>query len=257
MGYIYSILNVKTNKSYIGQTKKSNLELRIKKHFQLLRANNHFNQKLQNSYNKYGEDSFIYFPLCECDDSELNHLECLYIELFDVINQGYNICKGGAGIISEESQKKNKETNQNKWDDIYKINPQNLEIVEVYPSQNEAARLNNVALSAVNKSCIDKGRIVKGFIYLKSKDYTKNWKPHIRVGTNPVCIINNENKIIGFYISKKEAVRDFDFKNIAKLDRIVNSHKEVIYNNQRCNLVYISQKQYYEYDIGTCIDYPR
>lgn len=69
--YIYKIENKITNMKYIGSTK--NYKKRINGHFKSLRKNKHINDKLQEDYNLYGEDSFIYNIIYECfvnDDSD-------------------------------------------------------------------------------------------------------------------------------------------------------------------------------------------
>lgn len=59
MGLIYKIINNKTNKIYVGQTKRS-LRERKNQHFSELRNQNHYNTQLQEDYNKYGESSFSF-----------------------------------------------------------------------------------------------------------------------------------------------------------------------------------------------------
>ena len=49
MAYIYSILNIKNNKAYIGQTIKDNLWDRIRKHFEKLRTNTSILRRLINT----------------------------------------------------------------------------------------------------------------------------------------------------------------------------------------------------------------
>jgi group I intron endonuclease len=56
---IYKITNILNNKVYIGQTMQF-IEKRITYHFSYLKRNQHSNQYLQKSYNKYGKDSFIW-----------------------------------------------------------------------------------------------------------------------------------------------------------------------------------------------------
>lgn len=53
---IYKILNVKTNKFYIGSS--FNLNKREKTHFDKLNKNDHGNPHLQKSFNKHGKDNF-------------------------------------------------------------------------------------------------------------------------------------------------------------------------------------------------------
>lgn len=55
---IYRILNIKNTKSYIGSAIDFNR--RKRRHLNLLRNNNHHSFKLQNSFNKYGEENFIF-----------------------------------------------------------------------------------------------------------------------------------------------------------------------------------------------------
>lgn len=97
-GYIYQIENLINHKSYIGQT--LSIETRIKNHFLALKRNKHRNKKLQNAYNKYGEDNFSVkiwsFSIESRED--LNKLECRYIDKFNSIEDGYNIAPGGGEL---------------------------------------------------------------------------------------------------------------------------------------------------------------
>jgi len=61
---IYKIVNIVNGKIYIGSA--LNIYNRIFgsssiSHLKALKNNNHINKKLQNSFNKYGEDSFEFF----------------------------------------------------------------------------------------------------------------------------------------------------------------------------------------------------
>lgn len=97
-GYIYQIENLINHKSYIGQT--LSIETRIKNHFLALKRNKHRNKKLQNAYNKYGEDNFSVkiwsFSIESRED--LNKLECRYIDKFNSIEDGYNIAPVAASF---------------------------------------------------------------------------------------------------------------------------------------------------------------
>ena len=59
---VYIIYNTISNGIYIGKT--SNYSQRISRHKTQLKSNKHINKKLQEDYNKYGVDTFIFFPLC-------------------------------------------------------------------------------------------------------------------------------------------------------------------------------------------------
>lgn len=83
IGYIYQILNLVTNQSYVGQT--VDINRRRNTHFNNLRKNKHENPKLQASWNKYGENAFHfnYWTFEFESPDELDKLECEYIEKFN------------------------------------------------------------------------------------------------------------------------------------------------------------------------------
>lgn len=107
---IYLILNTVTGKYYVGET--VNLNRRRIGHFSELRRNIHRNDHLQKSFNKYGEESFV-FTVIEQNDNftqeELYHLEAYYVKKYDSFFNGYNLTLGGTGtkgrVFSEEERK--------------------------------------------------------------------------------------------------------------------------------------------------------
>jgi group I intron endonuclease len=111
--FIYEILNTKNNKKYIGQTSRSNIEIRWNEHKINLRRNKHANSKLQNAWNKYGEDAFNFCIVTQCTSlEELNKLEEQY-----VLNNtfGYNLQGGGKNkTMSLESRRKLSRTKRGK-----------------------------------------------------------------------------------------------------------------------------------------------
>lgn len=77
---IYCIENTLNNKKYIGSS--INIYQRGLKHRSVLRSNSHPNNKLQNSYNKHGEDNFIFYIICECSKEDLIRIEQHYIDCY-------------------------------------------------------------------------------------------------------------------------------------------------------------------------------
>lgn len=109
---VYAIRNKVNNKSYIGMS--MNLVKRQKEHFSKLRANKHENQRLQNAFNKYGEEAFEFCIIIEDDNftqNEVFELETLLIRTFNTINRniGYNLCLGGRGSSGWKMPKEIKE----------------------------------------------------------------------------------------------------------------------------------------------------
>lgn len=94
---IYEIINIKNGKKYIGQS--INIEDRWQKHQQTLKTQKHSNDYLQKAWNKYGKDSFIFKIIEKCSREELNEKELFWIKEEDTYNNGYNLDKGGAGVL--------------------------------------------------------------------------------------------------------------------------------------------------------------
>lgn len=86
---VYQIINIKNNKIYTGSSR--NIYVRWRNHLRRLKINKHINILLQNAYNKYGSDCFIFkiIKICEDDIAILLKEEQLYLDL----NSDYNILK--------------------------------------------------------------------------------------------------------------------------------------------------------------------
>lgn len=88
---IYQIKNLVNNKLYIGSA--NNLYRRKnREHFYRLAQNKHCNDKLQDAFNKYGEQNFV-FEVIEFVEDKDNLLECeqYWLDRFNVVEKGYNI----------------------------------------------------------------------------------------------------------------------------------------------------------------------
>lgn len=92
---IYSITNIINNKIYIGQSVE--IEQRWKRHKRELNQNKHINEYLQRSWNKYGEDLFVFEIIEKCDVNELDDKERFWIKYHKSNNYiyGYNLDDGG------------------------------------------------------------------------------------------------------------------------------------------------------------------
>ena len=125
---IYKITNRVNGKCYIGQSQ--DIATRFREHRYLLRQNKYGNRKIQNAWNKYGEENFIFEILEECMIEELDEKEIKYIKEYDSHCNGYNNTDGGDGVRgwkhSDEFKKKMSLSNQ--------LNPR-------IPSQEQIERL--------------------------------------------------------------------------------------------------------------------
>lgn len=93
MAYIYRISNLVNAKSYIGVS--IDYISRWKQHRRALKNNRHCNKKLQNAWNKYGEECFEFQVIEECPYYKCFDEEIKYIALFNSYENGYNLTRGG------------------------------------------------------------------------------------------------------------------------------------------------------------------
>ena len=109
---VYAIINSESKKIYVGSTK--NIKKRIKGHYYDLLKNRHNNSYLQNSFNKYGEESFEIFILEVCIFGDKNYLlyrEQHYIDYFihlyswDNLYNESKLATGGAEKMSIQDLK--------------------------------------------------------------------------------------------------------------------------------------------------------
>lgn len=83
---IYMITNLINNHRYIGSS--VNVYTRLLRHRAILRSNTHFNPHLQNAWNKYQENNFIWTLLEKCTEDSRFEREKYYI---DLLKPEYNI----------------------------------------------------------------------------------------------------------------------------------------------------------------------
>ena len=104
---IYSIKNLCNGYIYIGQTKNT-FQKRYWMHCWLLKNNKHDNYKLQNDWNLYGEDMFLFdiVEIVDDDDSAIDNLEIKYITQARENGKCYNIQDGGQPTLLHKYRNK-------------------------------------------------------------------------------------------------------------------------------------------------------
>ena len=102
---IYCIKNKVNDKCYIGSS--NDLAYRESMHFHKLKINNHINQHLQNSYNKYGKENFEFTIIELIGENEFTKEYLLEREqyYFDTLQPKYNILMiAGSNLGYEHSE---------------------------------------------------------------------------------------------------------------------------------------------------------
>ncbi len=88
---VYTITNILNNRIYVGCSK--NVRKRLNWHRCLLKSNKHSNDRLQKSFNKYGEKSFKFELLTECTEELIFSEEHYWANLLNTHHRkhGFNI----------------------------------------------------------------------------------------------------------------------------------------------------------------------
>ena len=92
---IYIIVNNINFKFYLGSSSQS-FKQRKKAHFKALQNNEHFSVRLQNAWNKYGEENFSFIPIKIINKKQnVLRTEQWYLDCFEPWRPeiGYNTCK--------------------------------------------------------------------------------------------------------------------------------------------------------------------
>ena len=236
---IYCIKNTINNKMYIGIT-NDKLFKRISRHDVNLRNNKHVNEKLQNAYNKYGAENFVFeiVELIPKDNIELlKDREIYYIKKFDTFHNGYNMTEGGDY------------NNQFRLIFCYRIINTNetilFELYNIYKGGREAARDLNYSESNIYK-CIDgkyRSSKLKNFIFVYENEtsnitntyllekYNKinslpkkgdSLRKHVLTEEEKRRGILKRQKKVGMYDLNNNFVKEFDSINLCA--KFLNIH---------------------------------
>lgn len=113
---IYKITNLVSARVYVGQTKER-FQRRYWLHCWLLRNNRHDNKYLQNSWNKHGEENFVFEVIEVLDECDIDEREKYWIDYYRKNCKCYCIQDGGqpnnlGAYVSPEARKRVGELNR-------------------------------------------------------------------------------------------------------------------------------------------------
>jgi hypothetical protein len=255
---IYKILNTVTNKVYIGSTFDFKTRKRI--HLKDLRNNKHHSKYLQNSYNKYGEDIFV-FEILEIieDNSNLLIKEQYWINYFQSFDEkkGYNILKFAGSCKGRiNTEKRRLEISIQNSKPIYQYDL-NGNFIKEWRSATIAAKELNTFQSTINNALTNYAKTALGYMWKYDKmekiekyqrkknkpdtDIVKNNKiqrilsktvqeKRLEKVKNKVCLINIINNSKIYFNSQKEASL---FLNVSPTTILKKLNENVVYNNYK------------------------
>lgn len=100
---IYKICNLVNNKVYIGQS--VDIESRRVAHIEALRSQRHYNDHLNKSFKKYGESSFEFTIIEECEDLDIREVYWILYYRSIEAKFGYNYLTGGTKFKMNDETK--------------------------------------------------------------------------------------------------------------------------------------------------------
>lgn len=255
-GIIYKIENMITHEIYIGQTSSpkgfdgrySFSGKDIERVYAYLKGNKdrdeHHNQHLRRSIEKYGFDAFIVNKMLDTASTleELNWKETYYINMFDSFKHGYNQTYGGDNYPRGQYCPNSKRLCQIDLDG---------KLIKIWDSATEASSILGISASSISNVCNgkkrrkngDPARTAGGYIWVFEKDFDPNKDYRIikkakngGIGDKQVLLLSNEGHIIKEFESINEASRAIGIA--VESVRQTCMHK---YKNPRFNLIYKSE----------------
>lgn len=224
---IYKIVNTINNKIYIGQT--VNFIKRKSEHFVKLSKSIHVNSYLQNTYNKYGVDAFIFKIIEECEINILTEREQFYI---DSLKPEYNICKIAAttlGIkhtIEQNKAKSDRQKGKKKHENFGKIQHDRLKGIKPSDHCMEQAKI-----AATNRIHSQEEREKKRQSQLKRKERdgfinSPEARQKMKEASSiKVFVYDLNNNFIGEFESGKEAAKKLGISN-TKISAVIKGNRK-------------------------------
>lgn len=220
---IYSITNIINNKIYIGISKE--VKTREHKHFWMLENNRHENRKLQNAYNFYGKEAFIFKIIDEIETDDIMEaldLEHFYIMEYDSYRNGYNKSIGYDGSTSiqftpERLEKMSRAMKGNQYAKGCKRNEKHKQLISKVHKNKKLSDETKIKISKARKG---KYKGEENPFY--NKHHTQDTINKIKEKVNKSKILCIETKKV--YESISECSRDIniDRSNISKVCRGVS-----------------------------------
>lgn len=198
----------KPNIFYVGSTcSKDGFNDRFYRHRSRLRKNNHENSRLQNTYNKYGENQLVIEIIEECIKEDCLAREQYWINKLDSYKNGYNLAEYVNGGPSMSFERLRKQT-VSKQKVVYQINKEG-KIINIFKGISEAARQTNGRYQDISKCCNNKIKHTGGYKWCFEDNYTEDIKYNSKRHHGGVLQYDLHGNLIKKWKSIADASREY------------------------------------------------
>lgn len=226
---IYSIINKQNGKRYIGSA--VNLKRRINEHKNRLNKNKHNNRYLQNAWNKYGKQSFIFEILEYTSKEKLIEIEQWWLDIYKsyIKDRGYNINKkaeSSLGIKRTKLQIKNSIIARGAKPFVV-YNKKGI-IIGTFLNKKECAKKLKLKNSSNITQCLNwKKKTLFGYLFIYKdelhllKDKLEFVKPE---SSKPFLMYDDSDNIYGVFINQVECAKKYKLSN-KNINAVLNGKK--------------------------------
>lgn len=239
---IYCIKNKVTDMVYIGLSK--NIHNRWIEHKYRLNTHIHPNAKLQNAWDKYGEDNFEFIVLEKCDYDVIYEREKYWIKEYKSSERefGYNLSTGGENTSEGSTWTNTQKENASKLRNPDKIIQIDIygNIIKSWRSISHASRTLGLSNAIIKKCCEHKRSHCGNYLWFYSndplihdKEYIKN---HVMKNSRYFDIPIIQYDLYGNYIQKFSSFKDI--QNKLNFDSVAEI-RQCCRHNYNCSRGYI------------------
>lgn len=161
---IYGIICIQNNKIYIGSA--LNILRRINVHKGQLKQNKHYNKKLQNAWNKYGNKTFYFKIIEKCHKEDLISKEQYYINNFNFSKDLFNLNPTAGSCIgviqSADTINKRRLSNPNRRE-VHMLDINTGESIKTFLSIGQAADFFNMKNTSILRALDSPTKIAAGY----------------------------------------------------------------------------------------------
>jgi hypothetical protein len=229
---IYYIKNLINSKMYIGSA--INLMRRKSEHFTRLSKNKHHNQHLQNSWNLYGKNKFVFEIIEYCDKHILIKREQFFLDVYKTYDKrfGYNINLKAESSFGTKKTKKQIHNrlikNGAKYFRVYNLNGK---FIGEFLNKKECAKKLGLKNSSNITMCLNwtkKTLFNYIFIYTDELELLDDkFRFTVRETSRPFMVFDN-TKIYGIFINQTECAELFNLSN-KNISAVLNGSKKSHY----------------------------